>query len=218
MKMKKIYLIIFPVVIVLGLGLVTINYTGSNTAEATVKGEKIEEKESCCPTEHDAGEFTDNSLYQLENRWIDQSGNDFSLADLKGKPVVLTMFFASCTYACPILVYDMKKIENSIPQRQLNDYQFVMVTIDHERDKPEALLEFAKRYQLDLNRWKLLYGDKDDIMDLAALIGFKYKKEKDGDYSHSNIITVLNDEGEIIHQHVGLNQDMTAAVTIVKSI
>ena len=29
---------------------------------------------------------------------------------------VVTMFFASCTYACPIIVHDMKRIEATLPE------------------------------------------------------------------------------------------------------
>jgi protein SCO1/2 len=62
-----------------------------------------------------------------------------------------------------------------------------------------------------LNRWKLLSGSSDDIMELAAVTGFKYKKDEKGDYSHSNLITFLNNHGEIFHQQVGLNQDITSS-------
>jgi protein SCO1/2 len=121
------------------------------------------------------------------------------------------MFFASCNYACPILVYDMKKIESKLSPEELKDYQFVLVTIDPDKDTPEALNEFAKKFNLDLNRWSLLTGDKDDILELAAVLGFKFKKEADGQFSHSNLINILNEKGEVVFQHVGLNKDISLA-------
>ena len=33
-----------------------------------------------------------------------------------------------------------------------------------------------------------------------------------GQFAHSNLITILNSEGEIIHQLVGLNQDIQETV------
>jgi protein SCO1/2 len=127
------------------------------------------------------------------------------------------MFFASCTYACPILVNDMKNIEKEIPENQLSSYKFVLVSIDPDRDTPEKLKKFAEEKNLDKKRWTLLTGSKDNIIELAALTGFKYKKDNDGGFSHSNLITFLNGDGEIQHQQYGLNQDASGAVKILLS-
>ena len=128
------------------------------------------------------------------------------------------MFFASCTYACPILVNDMQRIESKIPKDELKDYKFILVSIDPERDTPAKLRSFASEHALDLNRWTLLTGEKDDIMELAALTGFKFKKEENGEFSHSNIITILNEQGEIEFQHRGLNKDVTEAVKFLAAV
>lgn len=186
------------------------NSAGKNTS-------MHESKHSCCSAEEDAGEFTDNSIYQLESVWTKQTGEKFSLGELKGSEVVLTMFFASCTYACPILVNDMKKIENEIPEKELSLYKFVLVSIDPDRDTPEKLRKFAEEKNLDTKRWILLTGSKDDIIELAALTGFKYKKDSGGGFSHSNLITFLDKEGEIQHQQFGLNQDASGSVKILLS-
>jgi protein SCO1/2 len=183
--------------------------------------DKKSEKHSCCD-DVESEEYSEASLYQLESEWKDQYGKSFTLKKLEGKKTVLTMFFASCTYACPILVNDMKRIETELmKEEKISSYNFLLISIDPERDTPGKLKEFAEKNNLDLNRWKLLTvpaSRDDDIMELAAVIGFKYKKDKNGDYSHSNLITFLNEEGEIIHQQVGLNQDITSATEKILSM
>jgi protein SCO1/2 len=177
------------------------------------------EKHSCCDDEVGTEEFSETSLYQLESEWNDQDNKSFSLKEFEGKKVILTMFFATCTYACPILVNDMKQIEKALNKKDnISSYRFVLISIDPERDTPEKLKELAVKKDLDLKRWKLLTGDPDDIMELAAVIGFKYKKDKDGNFSHSNLITFLNEGGEIIHQQVGLNQDVLPATEKLMSM
>jgi len=216
-KRKKIAVIGFVTGALLFL-VTTLAGCSSNAEEQNQKSEiKTEtvsdknEKHSCCD-EVESEEFSESSLYQLESEWTDQDGKSFSLKDLEGKKIVLTMFFASCTYACPILVNDMKKIETVLNKEdKFSSYELVLISIDPERDTSEKLKDFANKQNLDLKRWKLLSGKSGDIMELAAVTGFKYKKDKNGDYSHSNLITFLNEEGEIIHQQVGLNQDITAA-------
>lgn len=197
----------------------TITGCSSNAEEhekAVVKSETLsdnKEKHSCCDDEVGAEEFSETSLYQLESEWNDQDNQSFSLKEFEDKKIVLTMFFASCTYACPILINDMKQIEDALDKKDnISSYRFVLISIDPERDTPEKLKGLAKKNDLDLKRWKLLTGSPDDIMELAAVIGFKYKKDKNGNFSHSNLITFLNEGGEIIHQQVGLNQDFTKSL------
>jgi protein SCO1/2 len=112
----------------------------------------------------------------------------------------------------------MQRIEKSLPSDKMNDYHFVLVTIDPERDTPAKLKTYAQVHGLDLSRWTLLTGKIDDIMELAALTGFKYKKDDSGNYSHSNIISLLNEKGEILHQQTGLNQDIAESVNQLKNL
>lgn len=194
-----------------------VNFVITDKNEVTAAEEKNkttevkEEKSSCCSEEEGSSGYSENSIYQLESEWTDQNGQKKELSDFTGKPVIMTMFFASCTYACPVLVQDMKRIEFQIPEEQLKNYNFVLVSIDPERDTPAKLKEFARAWKLDEKRWTLLTSNDNNVMELAALTGFKFRKEKDGQFSHSNIINVLDEEGEIIHQHTGLNQDITLA-------
>jgi hypothetical protein len=52
----------------------------------------------------------------------------------------------------------------------------------------------------------------DDVLELAALLRVKYKEEATGQFGHANLITVLNANGEIVHQFVGLGQDIKPTV------
>ena len=50
------------------------------------------------------------------------------------------------------------------------------------------------------------------MRELAALLGVNYRKDARGHYAHSNILTVLNPGGEIVHQQLGLNQSPDESV------
>jgi len=162
------------------------------------------EKNSCCAGQN-SGEVSENSVYQLKSKWKTETGKNIMLKELKGKKQIMAMVFTNCTYACPLIVNDMKKIELQIKR---NDVNFLLISIDPKRDTPEALMQYAKNNKLDLKRWHLITGDENSISELAAVLGFKYKKEADGSFSHSNIINVLNEAGEVAYQHFGLNQDV----------
>jgi protein SCO1 len=216
--MKKI-LFIGSAMIIAAITLFAFNFinTGDEKEFGAAVEVKSEEKSSCCADEVAAGEISEFSIYQLGSDWVNQSGESIKLEDFRGKKVVMTMFFASCTYACPILIEDMKRIDTQIPAGEREEYKFVLISIDPERDTPAKLNEFAKMKALDNNKWTLLTGSEESILELAALIGFKYKKENDGQYSHSNIINILSEEGEIVYQHQGLNQDVTLAANNLRN-
>lgn len=164
----------------------------------------------CCQPEAGAAAFTRDSLYQLEPQFTDDAGRPFALGQLRGRPVVLTMFFASCGYACPLLVTDMQAIRAQLPAAVRDRAAFVLVSFDVERDTPAALRLYREQRGLD-DGWTLLHGDADAVRELAALLGVKYKQEADGMFSHSNLVTVLNPEGEIVHQRSGLRGGLPEA-------
>ena len=169
---------------------------------------------SCC-TEKQSGEASENSIYQLEAVWKTEEGNKIVLNDLKGKKQIMAMIFTTCTYACPLIVNDMKKIESQIKR---NDVNFLLISIDPKRDTPEALKKYAENNKLDLKKWRLLTADETSVSELAAVLGFKYNQEPDGSFSHSNIINVLNEKGEVAYQHFGLNQDVQDVLDNIKKL
>lgn len=164
---------------------------------------RAEEPAACCAEEPAAQPIAARSLYHLEATFTNDRGETVTLADFRGRPVVLTMFFASCSYACPLLVSDMTRIQDALPAEVRDKVMFVLVSFDAERDTPAALAKYRAERSIG-PQWQLLHADADTVSELAALLGVKYRKEADGMFGHSNLITVLNPEGEIAHQRGGL--------------
>jgi protein SCO1/2 len=164
-------------------------------------------KPACCAKELTAtSPLSDRSLYQLDSSWTNDASASLKLESLGGRPQVITMFFAKCEYACPLLVHDMKRIEATLPENVRTNVGFVLVSFDSERDTPAALAEYRKNHNVTAN-WTLLSGASDDVLELGALLGVKFKKDLRGQFAHSNVITVLDAKGEIVFQQIGLNRD-----------
>ncbi len=218
--MKKNIIIIsvlFGLIVLTGALLIIANET--NQEKQTNKNSKnSEEKKSCCASDIGSDEYSENSIFLLDGEWKSENNKNVEWNSLKGTNYVVTMIFTSCTYACPVIVNDMKKVEAELSGRELDKVKFLLVSIDPERDTPKALMNFAKQHSLDLNKWQLLTSDKSNVSDVAAVLGIKYKKETDGSFSHSNIITVLNKEGEIQLQHFGLNKNVSDVVEAIKNL
>lgn len=161
-------------------------------------------------------EISENSIFNLTTKWNTEEAKVIQLEDLKGKTLVMVMIYTTCKAACPRLVADMRNIEKKIPKNILNDVSFVLVSIDPETDTPKRLKEFAIENYMDGEQWTFLQGDLSSVREFANVLAVKYKQISPMDFSHSNIISVFNPQGELVHQQEGLGVDNNE--TILKII
>ena len=162
------------------------------------------------------GTPTDKSLYLLDSKWTSDVGREIKLGALRGRPQIVAMFFTQCEYACPILVSELQTIERRLPPAVLAKVDFLLVSIDPKRDTPAALATFREKRALARERWSLLRGEADDVRELAALLGVNYAEDARGQFAHSNLITLLNAEGEIVFHHAGLKQEPAPLIAAIE--
>lgn len=148
----------------------------------------------------EAGPLPETSLYLLDDAWQTDAGETLRLADLRGAPVALAMVYVECGTACPVLVQDMKRLQDASGPM---DLRLVLVTLNPDNDTPEALRHFREMHGLD-GAWTLLRGDATSVQTLAALLGVRYRLDADGSIAHSNRITLLGADGEIVGRQDGL--------------
>ena len=212
--MNKIFLLILTISWLIIAGCTSEKDDENHTMEDHHKSHDHHDHESM-----PKGEVTDMSLYNLTSTWKDQEDNMVQLKDLSGEVQVVAMVYTTCEFACPRIVADMKRIQSALKQKGFdNNVNFVLVSIDPKVDTVERLRQFAKENDMDRDNWLLLNGDESNILELAALLGVKYKKTTEKDYAHSNIITVLNKKGEIAHQQEGLNQDPSKTIEEIEHL
>lgn len=172
----------------------------------------------CCRPLAAQTNYTDKSLFLLDSTWTSDTGRKVKLGVLRGKPQVIAMFFASCQFTCPLTVSDMQRIEAALPANLRTNTDFLLVSFDSVRDTPAALKAYRAKRELSSQNWTLLRGEPDDVRELAALLGVIYKKDANGNFAHSNVITLLNAEGEIIFQQPGLNVPTDEIISKLKTL
>lgn len=156
--------------------------------------------------------FSETSIFNLTSTWTNQNGEDLQLEDLKGDALVMVMIYTSCKAACPRLVADMRNIESRLPKDAKDHLKMVFVSIDPKTDTPERLKDFAKENVMDQDPWLFLRSTEDNTREFAAVMAVNYKKISPLDFSHSNIISVFNKEGEMVFQQEGLGVNSDATV------
>lgn len=155
--------------------------------------------------------ISDLSIYNLPSQWTTQDGKNIELKNLKGNVLVMVMIYTTCKAACPRLVADMRNIESRLDKKTKKNVKLILVSIDPETDTPEKLKTFAIANKMDNDSWIFLRSTKENTREFAAVLAVNYKKISPVEFSHSNIISVFNPEGELIYQQEGLgvNNDKT---------
>jgi len=169
-------------------------------------------KPPCCRELASSAPLSDRSLYQLESKWTSDVGREVRLGVFRGHLQVVAMFFTTCEASCPIIVDDMKQIEKALPEALRGKVDFLLVSFDSERDTPAVLHAYRAKMKLPAEHWTLLQGGTDDVRELAALLGVNFQKDARGQFMHSNLITVLNAEGEVVHQQNGVRGDASGTI------
>ncbi|MBS7231086.1 SCO family protein [Flavobacterium psychroterrae] len=155
--------------------------------------------------------ITDLSIYNLPSKWTNQDGKGIELKSLKGNVLVMVMIYTTCKAACPKLVADMRNIESRLNEKTKKNVKLILVSIDPETDTPDKLKAFSITNKMEGNSWIFLRSTEENTREFAAVLAVNYKKISPMDFSHSNIISVFNPDGELIYQQEGLgvNNDKT---------
>lgn len=162
-------------------------------------------------------EASENSIYQLTDKWTNAKNEKMELKQLKGKVQLVAMIFTHCGYACPAMVANMKNIEKQLPENIKNEIGFVLVSFDVLRDTPERLEQYTAENSLDQN-WTLLHGDADQVRMLSMLLHIQYNQQQDGNFNHSNSLTVLDKQGNIVKQFEGLDIKSQEVIRSIEQI
>jgi protein SCO1/2 len=160
------------------------------------------------------GTISSESIYQLPDTFETQDNKKITLSSFAGKPTVVGMIFTHCTYACPRLTADIKDIEDKIKSEK-GDVNYLLISFDSERDLPDQLKKFANDHDLDKN-WTLLHGSENAVRTLSVLLNVQFQKDAEGNFSHSNIISVLDKNGVLIFQKEGIDADPTETISAIK--
>lgn len=160
-------------------------------------------------------EISDLSIYNLPSKWTTQDGKDIELKSLKGNVLVMVMIYTSCKAACPRLVADMRDIESKLDKNTKQHVKLILVSIDPKTDTPKKLKDFAIASKMNQDPWLFLRSSEENTREFAAVLAVNYKQISPIDFSHSNIISVFNPDGELIFQQEGLGVNNDKTITTI---
>ena len=135
---------------------------------------------------HKVGEFS----------LTDQDGQPVTPIDFEGKIYVTDFFFVTCPTICPKMTDQMLRVYEEFNEN--SDILFLSHTVMPEEDSVPVLKEYADKFNISSEKWKLVTGDKKQIYDLARKTYFAAVTEGDGgvdDFIHTeNFVLVDKDK------------------------
>ncbi|MGN6513565.1 MAG: SCO family protein [Lysobacteraceae bacterium] len=134
------------------------------------------------------------SLYQLALPLTDQHGAHYDWRSLRGTPRVVGMFYTSCQFTCPLIVESGKAIQKQLTSAQRERLGMVLISMDPQRDTPEALQRVAARHRVDAH-WTLAAPRAADVRAVAGVLGVRYRQLADGDFNHTAALVLLDSDG-----------------------
>jgi protein SCO1 len=108
---------------------------------------------------------------------------------IKGRKVVISFIFTSCTDICPLTTARMAQLEDKLGDLVGRDIFFISMTVDPEIDTPEKMKSFADAFGAGPG-WQFLTGKPEDV----KLINYKLGDRSQRSLSdHRNEIVLGND-------------------------
>jgi protein SCO1 len=139
-----------------------------------------------------------DSVYQLALTLTDQQGRALPLGAGRGHPVLVSMFYTSCQFVCPMLVEALRATEARLSAAERARVTVLLVSIDPEHDSVAVLERTARQRELDTMRWSLARTDAASVRKLAAVLGIQYRALANGEFNHSTALILLDNEGRIV--------------------
>lgn len=133
---------------------------------------------ACSKTEAPAQKFTLKDITEApwgkDFQLTDHDGQPRTLADFKGKAVVLFFGYANCPDMCPMTMYKLSLVMKKLGP-DAERVQVLMVTVDPKRDTPEILKQYVPAFH---PTFLGLYGDEQATEKTAKEFKVFFQKQK----------------------------------------
>ena len=153
---------------------------------------------------------------QLVNFALTNSaGAEITRDEVRGKILVVSFLFTSCSLTCPEVTKRMTEIQKLTTGS--DDVRLLSLTVDPRSDTAPVLAKWGARFGADTNRWHLLTGDQDQ---LHWVIGTSFLATETnnpfnsmpGNFAGTDRIAVVDQRGNLRAFFDGLRVETPAAV------
>jgi len=136
-----------------------------------------------------------------DHHLVDAAGMQVRLRDYRGKPLVISLVYTSCSSVCPPTTQHLIDAVNEAGRIiGLGQFNVLTVGFDARHDTPARLKQFASSQGIKFANWRLASADASAIDALLRNLGFSYMAVAGG-FDHVTQTTIVDAEGNI-YRHV----------------
>ncbi len=134
---------------------------------------------------------------------VNHLGDTATEADFLGRPTLVYFGFTYCPDVCPLSLQQMAAALNLLPDEQRAQFQPVLISIDPERDTPDAMATYVNSNAFPENLVGLT-GSLGSIRAAADSYKVYFEKIEDPDSAaeytmdHSSIIFLMDANGDFV--------------------
>lgn len=155
----------------------------------------------------------------------DSDGKTLSLADLKGKTVVLNFLYTRCTEACPLHMNLIRQLQTGVEEEGLSE-EVVFITIATDREDVAGtrknMRDYGENFDLNADNWHFLYRTRAEspelTSELAKAYGLQFREAGGGVQVHGVVTHVIDPQGQMRARFHGLDFNPEHLVTYLKAI
>jgi protein SCO1/2 len=150
-------------------------------------------------------EFSDGSRLAVirpapEFALTTQAGGPLRPADLKGKVLLVSFIFTTCSGTCPATTHRMTWLQEKLRGRGLlegDQVRFLSITLDPVRDTPDKLRDYMRLYEIEPAYWSFLTGEPGRVRQVIAAWGMWARPAANGQLDHPSRIFLVDGRGRI---------------------
>ena len=138
-----------------------------------------------------------------EHTFVDQHGRALRLADLRGRPLVVSFVFTNCYVVCSGLTLHLRDVVR-IARETLGADAFGVLTLgfDNVHDTPPRMLAYGRDRGISDPGWMFASADAATIRRFTDELGFTWAASARG-FDHIAQVTILDPEGVVVRQVYG---------------
>ena len=138
------------------------------------------------------------SFINQENSQIDFYKNS------DNKLSVVSFFFSRCPGICPRMSRQLARVQERF--KDYDDLKLYSISVDPEYDTVGVLQDYAKKYEVNSNKWSLLTGDKMEVYKIG-FFGLKLPADTIDKTLHSERLVLIDKEKHIRGYYNGIKPE-----------
>lgn len=134
----------------------------------------------------------------------DENGKDITLNQVAdGKPLIIDMAYYECPGICDVVLAGLTRVLDEVTATPGKDFNVATISFNPE-DTPTIAMKKKEQFWGEVTRpfpadaWRFLTGDSTNIYKLTNSLGFYFKRNADGMFTHPTALIIVDRNGKII--------------------